>query len=135
MSTGDYVRYLRANKGGPTPWQIQEATGVDSGTYRQIEQRYRAVGTPEELEKLAAYFGVPARELTDRNAWTRKELSAVLVEATEEGSPIRLYLRSGEKITGHVIWSDLGATMVRVEDGTEKVIQRHCVDKWELLDE
>lgn len=135
MSTGDYLRYLRARKGGPTPWQIEEATGIPSNTYRQMEQRYRAVGAPEELEKLAEYFGVASKELGDRHAWTRKELSAVLVEAQEENQPLRLYLRSGERITGQVIWSDLGAALLKTKDGVDKVIQRHFIDQWEFLDE
>jgi hypothetical protein len=42
MSTSDYLRYLRAVKGGPTPQDIETATGVPAGAYRQIEQRYRA---------------------------------------------------------------------------------------------
>lgn len=133
MSSGDYVRYLRALKGGPTPFQIEAATGVSSSIYRQLEQRYRAVGTEEDLRKLAKYFGVAPKELLDRHPWTRKELSAVLVEAAEQNCPIRLYLRTGETFTGKVVWSDLGAALLELEDGQRVVVQRHMVDRWELL--
>lgn len=134
MSTGDYVRYLRAVKGGPTPIDIQEATGVTSGLYRQLEQRYRQVGAEEDLKKLAEYFGVPAADLIERAPWTRKALSAALVEAREAQRPIRITLRNGESITGDVKWSDLGAALIVSADGREIVVQRHFVDRWTVAD-
>ena len=133
MSAGDYLRYLRAVKGGPTPQDIEQATGVAAGAYRQIEQRYRAMGTEEELASLAAYFEVPAEELTGRVEWTRKALSAALVEAVEMDAPIRLELRSGHQWTGKVQWSDLGAALLQLEDGQEVVVQRHMVDRWQII--
>lgn len=133
MSTGDYMRFLRAVKGGPTPFDIENATGVPSSTYRQIEQRYRAIGTEEELTKLATYFDVPLEELSKRQEWTRKGLSAALAVAEEEDRPIRLELRSGAAFSGRVIWSDLGSALLELEDGREVVVQRHVVDRWELL--
>lgn len=133
MSTGDYMRYLRAVKGGPTPFDIEHATGVAASTYRQIEQLYRSIGTEEELAKLADYFDVPVEELNQRQQWSRKALSAALVEAEEEDRSIRLELRSGAAFSGRVIWSDLGSVLLEMEDGREIVFQRHMVDRWELL--
>jgi len=133
MSTGDYLRYLRAVKGGPTPFEIEQATGVPSSVYRQMEQRYRAVGTDDELAKLADYFGVPVEDLTQRQEWTRKALSAALVESSEEERPIRLELRNGASFSGRVIWSDLGSTLLEQDNGREVVVQRHMIDRWELL--
>jgi transcriptional regulator with XRE-family HTH domain len=133
MSAGDYLRHLRAMKGGPTPTDIESATGVPAGTYRQIEQRYRAVGDEEELAKLAEYFGVASQELTSRQPWTRKELSAFLVEAADQDSTIQLALRTGESMAGKVVWSDLGATLLRQADGRELVIQRHMIDRWKIV--
>lgn len=132
MSTGDYLRYLRAVKGSPTPQHIEEATGVKAGDYRQIEQRYRAMGSEEELAKLAAYYEVPVEEMTSRVEWTRKALSAALVEAVEQDAPIRLELRNGHTVTGKVQWSDLGAALLQLEDGQEVVVQRHMVDRWQI---
>jgi len=133
MSTSDYLRYLRAVKGGPTPQDIETATGVPAGAYRQIEQRYRAQGTEEQLASLAAYFEVPAEDLTSRLEWTRKALSAALVEAAEQDAPIQLALRSGQMVTGKVQWSDLGAALLQMEDGQEVVVQRHMVDRWQIV--
>lgn len=131
MSIGDHVRYLRAAKGGPTPWDIQQATGIPSSTLSQLEQRYRAVGTDEELAKLAEYFGVPVEDLLQRQDWTRKALSAFLAEAYEEDWQIKLRLRNGQEFNGRVLWYDLGATLLQLDDGQEVVIQRHFVDRWE----
>ena len=133
MSASDYLRYLRAVKGGPTPQDIENATGVPAGAYRQIEQRYRAMGNEEELASLAAYFEVPVEELTGRVEWTRKALSAALVEAIEMNAPISLELRSGQTVTGTVQWSDLGAALLKLEDGQEVVVQRHMVDRWQIV--
>ena len=134
MSAGDYLRYLRAMKGGPTPQDIEDATGVKAGTYRQIEQRYRAMGSEEELASLAAYYEVPVEELTSRGEWTRKALSAALVEAVEMDAPIRLELRSGHALTGKVLWSDLGAALIETDDGREIAVQRHIVDRWQIVE-
>lgn len=134
MSAGDYLRQLRAVKGGPTPQDIELATGVAAGAYRQIEQRYRAMGSEEELAKLAAYFDVPTEELSSRVEWTRKALSAALVEAVEMDAPIRLELRSGHTLTGKVLWSDLGAALIRQDDGQEIAVQRHMVDRWQIVE-
>lgn len=134
MSAGDYVRYLRALKGGPTPLEIEESAGVSGVMYRQLEQRYRAIGTEEELTKLAEYFEVPAEELLERQPWTRKELSRFLLEALEGSHPIKLILRSGETFAGQVLWYDLGAALLRLEDGQEMVIQRHIVDRWKTAE-
>lgn len=132
MSTGDFVRFQRALHGGPTPAEIEQATGVSAATYRMLEQRYRAIGTEEELAKLATYFGVEDSELLERQEWTRKQLSADLVEAADQERPIRLDLRTGESFTGQVIWSDLGAALIDLQDGQQLVIQRHMIDRWEL---
>ena len=133
MSTGDYVRQLRAVKGGPTPLEIEQAAGLTPGTYRQLEQRYRAVGGEEDLAKLAEFFQVPVDELTSRQKWTRKDLSAALVEAQEQDRMIRLELRTGDTLAGKVTWSDLGAALLQLDDGRELVVQRHIVDRWELV--
>lgn len=133
MSVGDYVRFQRALKGGPTPWAVEEATGVDADTYREIEQRYRTLGTDEELTTLAQYFGVPEQELVDRREWGRRRLSAELVDAREQDRRISLYLRTGDTVTGKVRWSDLGALLLKQENGHEIVIQRHAVERWQLI--
>jgi hypothetical protein len=135
MSLGDYLRYLRAVKGDLTPWDIEEATGVPSGHYRQMEQRYRAVGDDEALVKLAAYFQVPLEELTWRREKSRKALSTALDHAQQTAASIRLQLRMPPlTFSGKVLWWDLGATLLELDDGSgQVVIQRCMVDDWELL--
>ena len=76
---------------------------------------------------------MPVDELTSRQQWTRKDLSAALVEANEQDRTIRLDLRTGENLAGKVIWSDLGAVLMRLDGGRELIVQRHIVDRWELL--
>jgi len=134
MSSGDYLRFLRALHGGKDFFTIEAETGIPSGLMRQIEQRYRAVGDEETLRKLAEYYGVDPEEVLWRHEWSRARLTFALEDAMREDVPIRLYLRTGETFTGKVQWVDLAATCLNV-DGREIVIQRHWVDKWELLPE
>jgi transcriptional regulator with XRE-family HTH domain len=134
MSLGDYVRYLRAMKGGPDFLSMEEAIGVPGSALRQIEQRYRRVGeNDEELHKLADYFGVPADDLIWRREKWRKLLSEALYTAQEEERSIRLTLRDGPTFEGHVVWWDLGATELELSsDQGHVVVQRHAVDDWSL---
>ncbi len=132
MSSGDYLRFLRALHGGKDFFTIEKESGVPSNVMRQIEQRYRAVGDPETLRTLAAYYGVPAEEVLWRHEWSRAKLTFALEDALREQVPIRLYLRTGEVFEGRVCWVDLGATCLNVH-GREIIVQRHWVDKWELL--
>lgn len=135
MSLGDYLRYLRAMKGGPNFLAIQEATGVPTRTTREIEQRYRRVGeNDEDLQKLADYYGVPIGELTWRRERWRKLLSEALYTAQSEERPIRLIVRDGPTFEGQVLWWDLGATELELSgDEGRVVVQRHMVDDWELI--
>jgi len=131
MSLGDYVRFLRALKGGPTPFEMAEEGGIPSAEYRQIEQRYREVATDETVQKLARYFGVPVEELEWRRAWPRKALTAALDQAMRRGWRIHLMLRTGERLSGRVKWFDLGALLLELEGGSgEVVVQRHMVETW-----
>lgn len=132
MSLSDYVRYLRALKGGPTPWQIEEVTGIPSGTYRQIEQRYRAVGEDDTLERLANYYQVPLADLIWRYPWSRKALNAALAFAQDNQVPVSLELRNGDIVEGRLAWWDLGALAVTGTDGALVVVQRHIIDRWQV---
>ncbi len=134
MSLGDYVRYLRAMKGGPDYQTIQAASGVAVRTMREMEQRYRRVGeNDDDLQKLADYFGVPVAALTWRREKWRKQLSEALYTAQNEGRPIRLILREGPTFEGRVLWWDLGATELELSGAEGRVVvQRHAVDDWML---
>jgi transcriptional regulator with XRE-family HTH domain len=131
MSLADELRYLRARAGGITPFEIAEATGVDSGLYRQLEQRYRELGDDETVEKLADYFGCDAETLKRARSRSRKAFSRHLEQAQHSGEPVQLYLRSGETLTGRVTRWDLGTLGFDPQDGGPIiVVQRHAVIDW-----
>lgn len=130
MSLGDYLRLLRATHGGITPWEIEEATGLPKGLYRQMEQRYRAVGDDDAIRMLADFHGVAFEELRWRLDWPRKALSRALVAAQAKGIPITLHLWNGAAVSGLVLWWDLGAVALQMADGTPMVVQRHAAERW-----
>ncbi|MCS7221209.1 MAG: hypothetical protein RML36_11685 [Anaerolineae bacterium] len=131
MSSGDYLRYLRALKGGPDLITVGQESGVAPHVLREIEQRYRPIGDQETLTKLAHYYGVPPEELIWRHEWSRKSLSRALEAAQQQDYPLRVHLRTGEAFQGKVIWWDLGAVLLELEDGRQLVVQRHIIETWD----
>ncbi|OIO91509.1 MAG: hypothetical protein AUK03_10960 [Anaerolineae bacterium CG2_30_64_16] len=131
MSLGDYLRILRARRGGITPWDIEAATDLPKGLYRQIEQRYRAVGDDESIQVLADFFDVPFEELRWRLDWPRKALSRALVAGREADASITLFLSTGQTVTGRVVWWDLGAVGLETLEAGLLVVQRHAVERWD----
>ena len=131
MSLGDYLRLLRARAGGTTPPEIEAATGLPKGTYRLMEQRYRAVGDDESVRLLADFYGAPFEDLRWRLDWPRKALSYSLVAAMRRQQPITLYLWNGQTATGKVKWWDLGAVGLETNQGDLLVVQRHAAERWE----
>ena len=145
MSLGDYLRLLRARKGGVTPLEIEAATGLAPGLYRYMEQRYRAVGDDDSIQVLADFYEVPFDDLRWRLDWPRKELNRALVAAARSKTPITLHLWNGRSLTGHVAWWDLGAVGLSIGSGSLSptpeaspsgsgslhVVQRHAVERWE----
>jgi transcriptional regulator with XRE-family HTH domain len=131
MSLGDELRLLRAKAGGPTPFEIEEATGIDPGLYRQLEQRYREMGNDQTVEKLAAYFGCDAAALKRARGRSRKALSQHLHDAQTSGATVNLQLRSGELLRGRVTSWDLGCIgLAPMTGGPLIVVQRHAVVDW-----
>jgi len=131
MSLGDTLRLLRAKRGGITPLEIETATTLPKGLYRQMEQRYRAVGDDASLRVLADFYAVPFEDLWWRLDWPRKALSRALVVCMRDKSPITLYLWNGQTVTGLVQWWDLGAVQLESADGELVVVQRHATERWE----
>jgi transcriptional regulator with XRE-family HTH domain len=133
MSLGDELRYLRAFHGGGNLMEIEEKIGLEPGTLRYMEQRYRRVGEDDAvLTKIAAYYDVPLEKLQWHRERYRKALSAYLQQALESETPARFELRTGETLTGQVRWWDLGAFGLEPETGRPLVIvQRHAVIDWE----
>jgi sRNA-binding regulator protein Hfq len=131
MSLGDTLRLLRAKRGGITPLEIETATTLPKGLYRQMEQRYRAVGDDESIRALADFYVMPFEDLRWRLDWPRKALSRALVACLRDNSPITLYLWNGQAITGLVKWWDLGAAQLETAAGELVVVQRHAAERWE----
>jgi hypothetical protein len=131
MSLSDYLRLQRARHGGVTPWEIEAATDLPKGLYRQMEQRYRAVGDDESILTLANFYGVSFEEMRWRLDWPRKALSRALVASVRAGTPLTLRLWNGQEVSGTVRWWDLGAAGLALADGSLLVVQRHAVERWD----
>ena len=137
MSLGDELRYLRAFHGGGNLGEIEEEMGIEPGTLRYIEQRYRRMGEDDEvLAKIAAYYGVALEDLQYHRERYRKALSAYLHQSMEQKTTGTFELRTGEAVTGRVHWWDLGAFGLEPEDGGPlTVVQRHAVLNWPMGNE
>jgi hypothetical protein len=133
MSLGDELRYLRAVRGGGNLAEIEQEIGLEPGTLRFMEQRYRRVGEDEAiLARIAAYYEVPVERLAWHRERYRKALSAYLHQSQESKALARFELRTGETLAGKVEWWDLGAFGLNPEGGGPLVIvQRHSVLDWE----
>jgi hypothetical protein len=138
MSLSDYIRYLRAAKGGLTPWEIAELSGVPARDVHLIEVKHRRMGDDETLAKLAVFFEVPVEELTGRREAYRKRLTEFLDEVEHNATPIMLKLESSEELTGAVAWYSREAVALRATDGDEEsdlcVVQRGWVADWRAAD-
>ncbi|MDQ1300467.1 MAG: cro/C1-type protein [Chloroflexota bacterium] len=130
MSLGDYLRLLRARQRGITPWEIEEATGLTKGLYRQMEQRYRAMGDDDSISILADFYGIPFDGLRWRLDWPRKALSRTLLAMALDQRPLTLHLWNGQVATGTVVWWDLGAVALDAGADDPLIVQRHAVERW-----
>lgn len=133
MSLGDELRYLRAFHGGGNLMKIEQEIGINIGTLRFMEQRYRRVGEDDEaLAKIAAYYNVPLEKLQWHRERYRKALSAYLHQSMESEAIARFELRTGETLSGRVRGWDLGTFGLEPEDGGPLImVQRHAVLDWE----
>ena len=133
MSLGDQLRYLRALHGGGSFEDLQATLGHDTLVMlRQVEQRYREVSDVAFVDRLAAYYGIPAEELHWHRARSRKALALHVHAAMQSRQPITLRLRNGETLTGTPAWWDLAAIGLQPLDGGSLiVVQRHAVIDWD----
>jgi hypothetical protein len=138
MSLSDYIKYQRALKGGLTPWEIAEGSGVSSRDVHLIEVKHRRMGEDDALlQKLADYFGVPLTELTNRREAYRKRLVYFIEESIEEQRPLCVRLESGEELEGLPVWYSREAIALRAEGESEAgephdlcIVQRAWVADW-----
>ena len=133
MSLSDHIKYLRAVKGGLTPWEIAEGSGVPAREIHLMEVKHRRVGENDaELEQLAQFFGVPAEDLARRREAYRKRLTTFLEEHQAHSKAVTLKLEDGEEITGKVDWFGREALALRPDDALDSpyIVQRGWVADW-----
>jgi len=134
MSLSDYIKYQRALKGGLTPWEIAEGSGVPAREVHLIEVKHRRMGEdPAILERLATYFGVPIEELEGRREAYRKRLTYFLEECKHDSLPIELKLESGETVAGHPEWYSREAIALQADEESDErlcVVQRAWIADW-----
>jgi hypothetical protein len=133
MSLSDYIRYMRAVKGGITPWEIGEAVGLPAGAIHLLEVKHRRMGEDDAmLEKLAGYFGVPVTELTARREAYRKRLASFLQEHEGDSRPIALRMEDGDILSGTVSWFSREAVALIPTEGSQEpyIAQRGWVADW-----
>lgn len=136
MSLSDYIKYLRAVKGGVTPWEISEASGVPASEVHLIEVKHRRVGDDDEtLSRLADYFGVPLEEFTGRRDNYRKLLTQFLEESQRKESTVTLIMEGGEPVSGKIDWfsREAIALVPGSDDSGEEdpyIVQRGWVAGW-----
>ena len=137
MSLGDELRYLRAFHGGGNLQEIEDEIGLEPGTLRYMEQRYRRIGEDDELlARIAVHYGVPVERLQFHRERYRKALSTYLHRAQESGAMVRCELRTGETLSGKVRWWDLGAFGLDPDEGGPlTIVQRHSVLDWPMDDD
>lgn len=139
MSLSDYLKYLRATKGGVTPWEIAEEAGVPASEVHMIEVKHRRVGENNAvLDRLAGYFGVPVEELTTRREMYRKLLTQFLAESQGQDLQVTLRLESGEELTGAVSWYSREAVALLLDAGGGQpagpcIVQRSWIAGWQAL--
>jgi hypothetical protein len=141
MSLSDYLKYLRAVKGGLTPWEIAEGSGVHARDVHLIEVKHRRMGEDDELlQRLARFFGVPVEELTSRRDAYRKRLTFFLEESAQESIPIALKMEGEEELEGRVLWYSREAVALApsTSDGSEDdhpyLVQRGWISDWRRAD-
>lgn len=131
MSLGDYVRLLRAQRGGHDHADFAAAYG-DAATKQLhlLEMRQRDISDDALLEKIAVFYGVSVPELQWHRQRSRKALSRYLLGAQLASRSITLRLRTGEELTGELTAWDLTAIGLKYANGALLVIQRHAVIDW-----
>lgn len=131
MSLGDYVRLLRAQRGGHDHADFAAAYG-DAATKQLhlLEMRQRDISDDALLEKIAAFYEVPLTEVQWHQRRSRKALSQYLLDAQLARRPVTVRLRTGEELTGELAGWDLTAIGLKQTDGSLLVVQRHAVIDW-----
>ena len=140
MSLSDFIKYQRALKGGLTPWEIAEGSGVPARDVHLLEVKHRRMGDDDAmLDMLAKYFGVPVDALTSRREAYRKRLTFFLEQAVRENRHVTLRLENEEDLTGSIKWYSREAIGMVLEGSESEddvlVVQRAWVADWRAAGE
>jgi hypothetical protein len=138
MSLSDYIKYLRAVKGGLTPWEIAAGSGVPAREVHLLEVKHRRMGEDDVmLNSLADFFGVAVTDLTSRRDAYRKRFTTFLEESQKEDLAVTFKMEGGEEITGKIEWFGREAAALRpeTEDASAPyIVQRSWVADWRLAE-
>jgi len=134
VSLSDYLKFMRATKGGVTPWEIADVTGLSSKEVHLLEVKHRHMGEDDAmLAKLAEYFEVPLEALTARRDGFRKRLTGFLADRQRTQEEVTLTLESGEELHGTIAWFGREALALDPTGGDPEaplVVQRAVVAEW-----
>ena len=131
MILSDFLTYLRARKGGVFYSDVAEATGLSTLRIVRAERTLSVSDlTSEEIDRLAAYFDVPADELREARKNARGDLTVYLASKQKSGEPARLRLRPDLVVSGAIAWRDRHAVALRQPDHSAMVVYRSSVTAW-----
>jgi transcriptional regulator with XRE-family HTH domain len=131
MTLSDLLTYLRARKGGVYYSDVSEAVGIPALHLVRAERTFTVPSlTPDELGRLAEYFGVPVDDLRRAQRTSRSDLTAYLAAREKASAPVYLQLLGDVRVSGRVAWRDRHAIALRQPDGSSVVVYRSSVDSW-----
>jgi transcriptional regulator with XRE-family HTH domain len=131
MILSDLLAYLRARRDGLFYSDVAEATGISTLRLVRAERTFANPDlTPDEIERLARYFEVPAEELRTAQRQARGDLTSYLARQEKSSQPVRLRLLGGAEVSGPLVWRDRHAVALRQPDKTTLVVYRSSVEGW-----
>lgn len=131
MTLSDLLTFLRARQGGVFYTDVAEAVEIPALRLVRAERTMSVADlAPEELGRLAEYFGVPAEELRAARRQTRADLTHYLDEQQKAGTPVSLRLHGDATVAGPVAWRDRHAVALRQPDDSILVVYRSSIDSF-----
>jgi hypothetical protein len=131
MILSDLLTFLRARKGGVFYSDVSETVEIPTLRLVRAERTLTVPDlTPEESNRLAEYFDVPAEELRQAKRRSRADLTAYLAGLEKSNAPARLRLRGDQIVSGAVLWRDRHAIALRQPDRAALVVYRSAVEGW-----
>ncbi|HEX5417913.1 MAG TPA: hypothetical protein VFZ25_19830 [Chloroflexota bacterium] len=132
MTLGDLLTLLRARKAGAYYSDVAEAVEIPILSLVRAERTFSTPRlTPEELTRLAEYFGVPVERLEEARRRSRADFTSYLAACEKDHRSATLTLVGQETVSGTILWRDRHAVALRQPDGSVLVVYRSNVDSWE----